>query len=131
MTAPSEISARDSAVGVTEKSWIHLANDYFWNGHPRYGGMTVYVDGRALGRVPQFCTFRFPVTPGNRSLRVRLLWFASVHFPIAAAAGETIRLKGDLVRDLPTAQRVTLMTLRPWRALSLIRVEDDRPSGSP
>jgi hypothetical protein len=121
----TETSRRGNDTEVAERSWIHLANEYFWSGEPRYGAMTVSVDGKALGRVPQFCTFRIPVTPGERSVQVRLLWFKSRPVTIAAMPGETIRLSADFVRDLPAGRRLLRMVLHPRRALVLARDEDE------
>jgi hypothetical protein len=98
---------------------IEVVNAYRWMGDPRFGKFHVYVDGAKVGVAPLSGSLQTPVDPGEHWVRVRLWWYRSPSLQVGLAAGETLRLQGDIPRDLPVWKRMIRMLLHPGNSLTL------------
>lgn len=95
-----------------------IRNDYPWLLDPRWGRITVYVDGRKAGTAPVRGQVVVALPSGMHKVRTRLWWFTSPVTTIRVA-DEPVTLRTDVRRDKPLLGAIALMVVSPWTGLTL------------
>jgi len=98
---------------------IRIHNRYKWHLDPRMGTITIYVDGRKVGRVELDDSLEIAVAGGDEHIvRARLWYLFSPGIRVRVGNGDTKNLYVDVRRNLSPLQLV-LMTFKPFVALYL------------
>jgi hypothetical protein len=125
---PTMVGLSHHGVVADLMSEIVVVNDSGWLGNPRFGGFTVAIDGRRVGRAPLHEELRCPVAPGTHTVRVRQWHYKSPRFAVQVLPGAPTVLRANKPAG-PVWKAMLRLALRPFHSLSL--EPDTRPLGQP
>jgi hypothetical protein len=107
-------------VVAEESARIEVVNPYQWAGNPRFARFHVYVDGKKVGSAPPLGgSFQTNLSSGSHRVRVRFWWFLIPPVLIDVAPGKSVRLTGDIPRELSVPKRMARMGVHPATSLKL------------
>lgn len=99
---------------------IEVVNHYQWLLDPRFGRMTVHVDGKSVGFAPLNGSRRVEVAPGLHTVRVSMwAWYRSRRVRVDVVSGSTLVLECDIDRAAPALRRMVYGMFRPFSCLVL------------
>lgn len=99
---------------------INVANVYRWIGDPRFGSMTLYVDGHRVGKIPLNSTLGVPCVPNvPHTVRVRLRNHLSTRLNIMVEPKGSVQLEVDIEREGSVLIRMWHMLIHPLTCLSI------------
>ena len=107
-----------------------VENRYPWVGDPRFGRITIYVDGRRAGRAAVGGRAMIPLEVGEHSVRVRLRWYSSERYTVTIARTRAAFLGADIYREGSLMHRMLYIGLHPRHAMQVSSIDDvERNSG--
>jgi hypothetical protein len=103
-----------------ELGQINVTNVYKWLGDPRFGSMTLYVDGHRAGKISPGSTFNVLCIPNvDHVVRVKLWWFLSPRLKIMVEPGGSVQLNVDIEKTKSILFRMWYMLIHPLTCLSI------------
>ena len=103
-----------------DRGQVELVNNYRFVGDPRIARFHLYVDGKKVGSAqPHGGSCRANVAPGAHKARIRFWWYFSPSLTLDMVPGQSVRLTGDIPRELSVPRRMVRLVLHPLTSLVL------------